>query len=251
MNWRAVIHLRLDAFELNVELGGDGAPVTLVGPNGSGKTTLLRTLAGAHRPVEGHIRVGDRVLFDSACGIDVPPEERGMGYVPQGYGLFPHMRVVDNVAFGRLSPGTRLPKEARRRAAVELLDRMECGHLAHRWPLELSGGERQRVALCRALLPAPDMLLLDEPLAALDASARRRLRGYLVDHLAHQRSPSLVTTHDARDVRALGADVYVIEGGRIVQDGPAEALAARPATDFVAEFFAVEGADVTLPRSRR
>ena len=233
--WHAAVCMRIGALELDVRLEGEGRPVALVGPNGSGKTTLLRTIAGAYRPSAGTIAVGDRVLFDSARGIDLPPEQRRVGYVPQGYGLFPHLRVLDNVRFG-LAGASRRDNGARA-AALAVLEQLGAGHLAERWPDTLSGGERQRVALARALVIDPHILLLDEPLAALDAAARRVMRRRLAERLAESAVPALVVTHDVHDIVALNAEVLVIEEGRIVQRGPANALAARPATEFVAEVF--------------
>ena len=236
MTWRAAVTVSVGRLTLEVELEGDTSPVALIGPNGSGKTTLLRTIAGAHTPVSGIIRLGERTLYDSAGGIDLPPEERRIGYVPQGYGLFPHLRVIDNVAFGWRS-GAGRGRDLGRAAAVTLLERLGCPHLAHRWPGSLSGGEQQRVALARALMIDPRILLLDEPLAAMDATARRSLRSYLAAHLSERSAPALVVTQDARDVTALGAFVFALEGGRIVQRGYAPELAANPASEFVAEFF--------------
>ena len=227
--------MQLGALELDVDLRGEDEPVALIGPNGSGKTTLLRTIAGAFRPEAGLIRVGDEALFDGARGIDLPPERRGVGYVPQGYGLFPHLSALDNVAFSWVSRGAS--RDERRRAALRLMDRMGCAHLADRSPAKLSGGEQQRVALARALTAEPRMLLLDEPLAALDAPSRRAIRSYLAEHLAERRGPALLVSHDARDVHAWKAFVYVIERGRVVQSGAAETLASAPATEFVAAFF--------------
>lgn len=245
--WYVAVRLRLGDLDLHVEVGGGTRPVALIGPNGSGKTTLLRTIAGAYHPNAGIVRLGDRVVFDAARGIDLPPETRRVGYVPQGYGLFPHLSAVDNVAFGVASVGGeesgraragRRQRAKRKGEALELMERLECVHVADRPPASLSGGEQQRVALARSLMIEPEILLLDEPLAALDAPARRRLRAWLSRHLEERAGPSLVVSHDVRDVRALGADVYVLEGGRIVQKGSPDALAAGPATDFVAEFFA-------------
>ena len=239
MSWRVDIRLCLGAFTLEVDLSGDAAPVAVVGPNGSGKTTLLRAMAGAHRPEAGRIELGGHIVFDAARGIDEPIEARRVGYVPQGYGLFPHLDVADNVAFGRLGRGDDRKVTARRPAAVALLDELGCAHLALRRPGELSGGEQQRVALARALFIEPRILLLDEPLAALDASGRRAVRRYLTDHLAAREGPALVVTHDVRDVRALGARVIALEAGRVVQSGAWTELAERPATEFVAELFEV------------
>jgi molybdate transport system ATP-binding protein len=240
MSWRIAVRMRLGTLALDVDLDGSEAPLALIGPNGSGKTTLLRTIAGAYRPDAGTIRVGARVVFDSSTGVDVPPEDRHVGYVPQGYGLFPHLGVLDNVAFGWISRATDRSGTERRRAAAELLESMGSGHLADRMPSALSGGEQQRVALARALTTEPRLLLLDEPLAALDAAARRSVRRYLADHLAKHATPAIVVSHDERDVRAMGGGVVALEAGRVVQRGSAEDLRAHPATEFVAAFFEVD-----------
>jgi len=236
MRWHVDVRVRIGSLDLDVTLDGEEEPVSLIGPNGSGKTTLLRTIAGAHRPEAGRIRIGEETLFESDSGVDTAPEARRVGYVPQGYGLFPHLTVLDNVAFGWLR-GSTLTKEERRARAADLLDRVGCTALAHRRPTGLSGGEQQRVALARALAVQPGILLLDEPLAALDARARRGVRSYLAEYLAGRKGPALVVSHDARDVRALGGPVYVIEQGRIVQRGRTEELRAAPATEFVEAFF--------------
>ena len=241
MPWNVEIQVRAGAFHLDARIEGDRAPVVVIGPNGSGKTTLLRVIVGAYRPHAGRIHLGDRLLFDSEAGICLAPEERRIGYVPQGYGLFPHISVLDNVAFGLAGGPRRIPRSERRRTAAEILAEMECDHLARRYPATLSGGEKQRVALARALLPAPEMLLLDEPLAAMDVAARRGLRAYLARRLARRGRPAIVVTHDVRDVHALGSPVVVaLEAGGVVQSGSPATLAAGPATAFVAEFF---GAD--------
>jgi molybdate transport system ATP-binding protein len=235
VSWQVAIRMRIGALDLDLDLRGDDTPVAIIGPNGSGKTTLLRTIAGAYRPDAGTIRVEEDVLFDAEARVDLPPERRGVGYVPQGYGLFPHLSVLDNVAFSWLARG--VARTERRATALRLMERMGCAHLAGRSPTKLSGGEQQRVALARALTAEPRMLLLDEPLAALDAPSRRQIRAYLAEHLTERRGPALVVSHEARDVHALGAFVYAIEGGRVVQSGTAGALASAPATEFVAAFF--------------
>jgi molybdate transport system ATP-binding protein len=235
VTWRVAVRLSVGPLALDVDMEGGDTTVALIGPNGSGKTTLLRTIAGAFRPDWGFIRLGEEKVFDAEGEIDLPPERRGVGYVPQGYGLFPHLSVLDNVAFSWIARGVE--RESRREAAFRMMQRMGCEHLADRRPQGLSGGEQQRVALARALTAEPRMLLLDEPLAALDAPSRRSIRAYLVEHLAARRGPALVVSHEARDVRALGGLVHVIEGGRIVQSGTAAELAKAPATEFVAAFF--------------
>jgi ABC-type sulfate/molybdate transport systems ATPase subunit len=235
VTWQVAVRLQVGSLELDVDIEGDDTTIALIGPNGSGKTTLLRTIAGAFRPDSGFIRLGEERVFDAERDVDLPPERRGIGYVPQGYGLFPHLNVIDNVAFSWVARGVE--REARRHAALRMMERMGCGHLADRKPDGLSGGEQQRVALARALTAEPRMLLLDEPLAALDARSRRSIRAYLAEHLTARRGPALVVSHDARDVHALGSVVLVIEGGRIVQRGTADELANAPATEFVAAFF--------------
>jgi ABC-type sulfate/molybdate transport systems ATPase subunit len=171
-------------------------------------------------------------------------EERRVGYVPQGYGLFPHLSVLENVAFGLSVGPARFPKEARREKALSMLGELGCRSLAERRVGGLSGGEQQQVALARALAPSPSLLLLDEPLAALDRATRRSVRGFLAEHLKARACPTLLVTHEARDVEALGAEdlgaeVCVLEGGRIVQRGPLEALREEPASDFVSEFVGI------------
>lgn len=237
MIWSVDVRARVGTLELDVRLGGEDRPVALIGPNGSGKTTLLRTIAGAHRPDSGVIRFGEQVVFDSDSGVDIAPEARGVGYVPQGYGLFPHLDVVENVAFGIQVEGRRGRGVERRALAKERLAQLDASHLAGRSPAELSGGEQQRVALARALVRKPRILLLDEPLGALDALARKAIRTFLAEHLTGAGLPSLVVSHEANDVRGLGATVHVLEEGRIVQSGSVEEVAAAPKTPFVRAFF--------------
>lgn len=228
------VEARIGDLELSVHLETGEGPIVLVGPNGAGKTSLLLLVLGALRPRRGRIRLDGEALFDAERGIDLPPEERGLGYVPQDYGLFTQMSVLGNVAFG-LECRHRLRRAERRRRALALLEELEVAHLAQRSPASLSGGEGQRVALARALASAPRALLLDEPLAALDASVRRQLRDFLPERLKTLRLPAIVVTHDAADAAAFGADVAVLESGRLVQRGSLAELRARPATEFVRE----------------
>jgi len=239
LDWQVRIRARAGTFALKAELAGAAQPVAIVGPNGSGKTTLLRVVAGAHPADEGRIEVAGRILFDAALGIDLPPHGRRVGYVPQGHGLFPHMTVARNVAFGAVAGrGAETGARTVRSRVAELLETVGCAHLADRRPGAISGGESQRVALARALAAAPDILLMDEPLSAMDALARRELRTYLAQYLADWRRPALVVTHDLLDLRALAPrQVYVLEDGVVVQSGPPSAVAAHPRTPFVAAFF--------------
>ena len=226
---------RLGSLQLAVRLDVGERPLVLVGPNGAGKTTVLLMLLGAIRPERGHVELAGDTLLDTATRVDIAPEDRSLGYVPQDYGLFPHMTVLGNVAFG-LECRRRFGRAERRERALELLDALEIAHLAARLPDSLSGGEGQRVALARALASEPRALLLDEPLAALDASVRRQLREFLPSRLAALKLPTIVVTHDALDAAAFGEDVAVLEAGHIVQRGTLGELRRRPATPFVAEW---------------
>jgi molybdate transport system ATP-binding protein len=234
---RARLAGRAGALRLEVELEVAAGPLVVVGPNGAGKTSLLLLLLGALRPESGRIQLGERVLFDSDAGIDVPLEGRQLGYVPQDYALFPHLSVRQNIRFALQSSGLRAAElEARTREALAdlLLE-----PLAERRVTALSGGEKQRVALARALSVRPRALLLDEPLAAFDIAARRTTREFLASYLARLALPTIVVTHDAADAQALGRQIAVLEAGRIVQSGSWAELGAQPASAFVREFLRV------------
>ena len=220
-------------FELEVARG----TLAVVGPNGAGKTSLLLMLLGALGAASGRIELGGRLLFDSEAGIDVPLEERRLGYVPQEYALFPHLSVRDNLRFALRSSGLS-GAELEDRARESLAD-LKLEAFAERRVTALSGGEQQRVALARALSVRPHALLLDEPLAAFDIAARRETRAFLAEYLQRLDLPTLVVTHDAGDARALGQQIAVLEAGRIVQCGSWAELDARPASRFVREFLRV------------
>jgi ABC-type sulfate/molybdate transport systems ATPase subunit len=232
MGWQVALRGRLGELSLDLSFTSNAGPTLIVGPNGAGKTTVLRAIAGARLPFHGEIRLSGRTLVDGRSGVCLPPEERNIGYVPQGYALFPHLRAVDNVAFG-----CRGSARERKQRALSVLERFEARHLAARYPSELSGGEQQRVALARALAIEPRGLLLDEPLSALDARTRRTMRSFLAEYLSAEERPAIVVSHDVRDVLALGGHVLVLEDGKITQQGSAHELARAPATDFVSEFF--------------
>jgi molybdate transport system ATP-binding protein len=204
-----------------------GECLALAGPSGAGKTSVLRIAAGLLRPRAGRVTCGERVWFDG--DIDLPPERRRCGYVFQDYALFPHLSAWQNVGYG-------LPRRGRRERALELLERFGLAHRADARPRTLSGGERQRVALARALAPAPDVLLLDEPLSALDARTRAAAGRELAAVLHAAGVPALLVTHDFQEAALLGDRVGVMDGGRIVQTGSASELAAEPASPFVADF---------------
>lgn len=230
----ARVSARVGELALEAELDTGPSTLVLVGPNGAGKSTLLSLLLGARPVTRGHVQVGGRPLFDDARGIDVPVEQRSLGYVPQDSGLFPHLDVRANVAFAVAHGGARVSRSEAASRVARLLEETGITSLAARMPATLSGGERQRVALARALAIEPAALLLDEPFAALDVRARAEVRTFLAETLARLRIPTVLVTHDARDVRALANRVVVLEAGRTVQTGTWDELAAAPATPFVA-----------------
>jgi molybdate transport system ATP-binding protein len=220
------------ALTIDLALSAFAGPTVIVGPNGAGKTSLLMMILGALPPAGGRVVVDGVVVFDRARGLDLPVERRGIGFLPQRDTLFPHLDVLENVAYGI---ATR-PRAERAGRALVALRELGAEGLAARRPEGLSGGEAQRVALARALAPAPRALLLDEPLAALDVGLRREVRGFLAAHLRRLAIPTLVVTHDRADAEAFDAEIVVMEGGAIVQRGRLAELAARPATDFVRQF---------------
>jgi len=222
------------AAELRLEV--DTAPVTvLFGPSGSGKTTILRCLAGLERPDVGRIRCGDQTWLDTAAGVDVPPQRRRAGYLSQEYALFPHLTVARNIGFG-----VRGPRAARQARIDDLLQLVQLDRFAARYPAELSGGQQQRVALARALAVEPQLLLLDEPLAALDAPAREPLRRELRHLLIRCSIPTLLVTHDRIDALTLADRMLVVADGRIRQAGPVHEVFSRPADLTVARTVGVE-----------
>jgi molybdate transport system ATP-binding protein len=224
---------RGDGFRLDVALSvAAGEVVALLGPNGAGKTTALRALAGL-RPLDaGHVRLRGRTLDEPAGRTYLPPERRAVGVVFQDYLLFPHLSALDNVAFGPRCRG--LDRRAARAEAAGWLDRVGLAELARRRPRQLSGGQAQRVALARALAVRPDLLLLDEPLAALDAGTRLDTRARLHRHLADHEGATLLVTHDPLDALMLADRLVIVEDGRVVQEGDAAEVTARPRTDYVA-----------------
>jgi molybdate transport system ATP-binding protein len=209
-----------------------GRTVALLGPNGAGKSTVLAALAGLLPIDRGRIVLDGTTLDDPAAGVFVPPEERRVGVVFQDYLLFPHMTVLDNVAFGIRSGSDRA--HARERAGA-WLGRFGLTHLSASRPAELSGGQAQRVALARALVTEPHLLLLDEPLAALDVTTRLELRRSLGDHLSSFAGPRLLITHDPTEAFLLADEVHVIEEGVITQSGSADDIRLRPRTPYAAD----------------
>jgi len=221
---------RLGALELEVALEvAPGHCLALAGPSGAGKTSVLRIVAGLLRPRRGRVTCGEEVWLDTETGRFVAPEERGVGYLFQEHALFGHLSVWRNVAYP-------LRSGDRRARAIELLERFGVAHLADARPATLSGGERQRVALARALARQPSMLLLDEPLSALDTTTRAAASRELAAVLRDTGVPALLVTHDFAEAALLGDEIGVIQDGRVVQRGTAAHLAAAPATPFVADF---------------
>jgi ABC-type sulfate/molybdate transport systems ATPase subunit len=215
------VPLRSFDLELSLEVA---STVAVVGPSGAGKTTLLRAIAGLQKPAAGRIAVGSDAWFDASRRLDLPPDERQVGLVFQDYALFPHMTVRQNVEF------------ARKRRADEYLERFGIASLADVRPAELSGGERQRVALARALARDPRVLLLDEPISALDTHTKATVRAELHELLAGLEIPALLVTHDFEDAAALADRVGVIVQGKLRQTGAPAELVAAPADAFVASF---------------
>jgi molybdate transport system ATP-binding protein len=229
-----VLTLRRFRLELGLAVGRE--TFALVGPSGAGKTSVLRAVAGLARPERGRIAVDGRVLFDASAGIDRPPEERRVGFVFQEYALFPHMTVQQNVAY---AGGTK---------AADTLDRLGVTALAKAYPGELSGGERQRVGLARALARDPEVLLLDEPMSALDTHTRAGVRAELRRTLDQLDLPVLLVTHDFQDAAVLADRLGVLVEGRLLQVGTAGELVASPEDPFVASF---TGANVLAGLARR
>ena len=225
----------LDGVSLTVE---DGEFFTLLGPSGCGKTTLLRCIAGLELPDRGEIRLGERVIFSSSARINVPPNRRGLGMVFQSYAIWPHMDVAENVAYP-LTVRTRrknYPRSEVDRRVGELLDLIQIRHLANRKATMLSGGQQQRLALARALVMEPPVLLLDEPLSNLDSRLREDLRLELMRLQRKLGVTALYVTHDQSEALAMSSAVAVMKDGRIEQIGTPEELYDFPGTRFVASF---------------
>ena len=238
MSLDAAVRLTLGALELDMALTiGEDEVVALLGPNGAGKTTLLRTIAGLVAFSSGHVRLDGKVLEDIATDRYVPTERRPIGVVFQDYLLFPHLSVLDNVGFGLRSRG--MARRAAAEKALEWLDRVGLRSYAQAKPVELSGGQRQRVALARALAPDPRLLLLDEPLAALDVTTRAEVRRDLKRHLASFKGIRLVVTHDPLEAVALADRLVVMENGRLVQTGTPAEVTERPRSQYVADLVGV------------
>ncbi|WP_033821728.1 ABC transporter ATP-binding protein [Kitasatospora sp. MBT63] len=229
----ALLRVERTAFRLDLALtAAPGETVALLGPNGAGKSTALRALAGLLPLGSGHLRLDGVTLEEPATGLHTPAEERPVGVVFQDYLLFPHLSALDNVAFGLRCQGLR--KAAARAAALPWLERMGLAEHSAAKPGRLSGGQAQRVALGRALAVRPRLLLLDEPLAALDARTRLDVRSQLRRHLAEFEAVAVLVTHDPLDAMVLADRLVVIEDGRQVQSGTPAEIARHPRTDYIA-----------------
>jgi len=237
LNARFVVH-RSPEFRLELDLQVDaGTTVALLGPNGAGKSTAVWALAGVIPIDEGRIALADRVLDEPAEGIYLAPEGRRMGVVFQDVLLFPHLTVADNVAFV-LRPSLKTRREANR-AASDWLDRFGLGELASLRPPQLSGGQAQQVGLARALAANPDLLLLDEPLSALDVGTRAQVRRVLTAHLAEFPGPRLLITHDPAEAFLMADRVVIVEGGAVAQTGTPDEIRRHPRTAYAADLAGV------------
>jgi molybdate transport system ATP-binding protein len=225
--------VRRGSFDLSLQMSAaPGQVLGVLGPNGAGKSTLLRALAGLTPIDRGWVTLAGQTLDRPADDVFVPPERRRVGLVFQSYRLFPHLSVLDNVAFASRSRGAG--RQRSRELARPWVEQLDLSGLADRKPAELSGGQAQRVALARALAAEPAVLLLDEPLAALDAQTRLDMRTRLRQYVGGFTGPVLMVTHDPLEAMVLADRLLVVEGGRVVQDGSPAAVARRPNTQYVA-----------------
>ncbi|HET7109782.1 MAG TPA: ABC transporter ATP-binding protein [Gemmatimonadales bacterium] len=233
----ARLRSRIGTIELDVALSlADGGTLVLAGGSGAGKTSVLRLLAGLDLPQQGCITVNGATWTDTARAIQVPASGRSVGWVPQEAALFPHLSVVENVEFGLRSRVASRELHDSRPATRDLLAQCGASHLVDRPVTRLSGGERQRVALARALAISPELLLLDEPLSALDPESRSALRATLASVIAERRGLTLLVTHHPLEALALGSRIAVMEQGRIIQEGASDELLVRPRSHSVAAF---------------
>jgi molybdate transport system ATP-binding protein len=234
----AAIGVQVGDFGLDIDLDvGDGEVVALLGPNGAGKTTALRVIAGLQPLDDGQIELDGTVLDDPVADVFVPTAERPIGVVFQDYLLFPRLSALDNIAFGLRARGE--DKAGARSRAREWLERFDLAEYAHAKPRTLSGGQAQRVALARALATDPRLLLLDEPLAALDAGTRVQVRAELRRHLATFHGARLLVTHDPMDALVLADRLVIVERGHVTQTGVPADVTARPASRYVAQLVGI------------
>ncbi|MEE3317228.1 MAG: molybdenum ABC transporter ATP-binding protein [Pseudomonadota bacterium] len=221
------IHHHFDGFDLDVQFQTEGGLTALFGRSGAGKTTVINALAGVFRPDRGRIEMSGRTLFDSPTRTDVPVHKRGLGYVFQDARLFPHMNVAQNLKYGARFRKSRVSGD-------QVVEMLGIGHLLDRRPAELSGGEKQRVAIGRALMSGPEMLLMDEPLAALDQARKDDILPYLERLRDEADLPILYVSHSIAEIGRLATSVVALEHGRVVRAGAAEDILSDP--DAVATF---------------
>lgn len=237
-SWAMAVQTEVGALKLDLSLEGGTRPVALIGPSGAGKTSVLRVMAGLHRPSRGYIELGGRRVYCTKDKVELAIDRYRVGYVPQGYALFPHLSVLENTAFGLRMRQGRQAREQCAERAMHWLGELGITDLAQRSVHTLSGGQKQRVALARAMAFEPALLLLDEPLAALDVRTRKEVRSWLGEFLKQQKLPAIVVSHSKSDLTSLDTEIAVLEQGRIVQRGSLLELGASPATDFVRAFVA-------------
>lgn len=202
---------KLPTFELEVDISLSNGILALVGPSGAGKTTILQCVAGLQTPSWGEINIHDKAVFSSEHGTDVPIRNRRIGYVFQDYALFPHMTVEKNVMYGKPKKGN-IPNKAL--SVTDVLEMLKIGHLRNRYPSQISGGEKQRVALARALMTEPELLLLDEPLSALDQDTRSTLQQELLKLQVQWKIPFILVTHDVQEAEMLGDQIIKLDRGK-------------------------------------
>lgn len=227
------VHSQARAFTLDIQIQTEARHIALYGPSGSGKSLTVQSVAGLLRPDHGRISINDRVYFDSQQGVDLKPRDRRVAYLFQDYGLFPHLTAAQNICFGLNTGLFNRRVQGLPAAAQRWVEAFELGPVLDSYPAELSGGQKQRCALARALAVEPEVLLLDEPLAALDQDLRVRLRDELAQLQSQLDIPSILITHDPEDARILAQEVYRIRDGRIVDRCLAHELQASHQLDAV------------------
>ncbi len=231
MKLQADIYKRLPGFSLEVSFTTNSDPLGLLGASGSGKSMTLRCIAGLEKPDHGWIVLNGRSLFDSERGINLPSRERRIGYVFQNYALFPHKTVAQNIAFGL----HHLPQAEQKQRVAQQIEQMQLQGLEKRYPQELSGGQQQRVAVARALAIDPEVLLLDEPLSALDTHLRSQIEQQLIQTLATYKGVTLFVTHNLEEAYRVCQNLLVLSQGKAIAHGSKEDIFRRPTTFTVAQ----------------
>jgi molybdate transport system ATP-binding protein len=230
------LEIQFREFELCPEFKAGAELIVIFGPSGAGKSVTLRALAGLVTPLRGYIRLGSRALFEAENRINLPPQKRNVGYVPQNYALFPHRSISDNIGFGLHN----LPRSERDLRVREFLGIMQLEKEKDRNPSEVSGGQQQRVALARALATRPALLLLDEPLGALDEPIREHLRNEIQSLQKRYEIPIILVTHNLEEAYTLADQLVVIEAGEVAQAGPRDEVFRRPVSPSVAKLMGME-----------